>query len=80
MPSRLIPDGSDWKGADGLPPASYVSPDSWTVDLLLTSNGVKDCPAGVTFDWTVTGEGKTETLARHDCAATAEVPKLGCTA
>jgi hypothetical protein len=77
MPSRLIPDGSDWKGDDGLPPPSYVSPDTWTVDLFLTSGGAKNCPADVTFDWTVTGEGKSESLGDHGCTATALVAKLG---
>jgi hypothetical protein len=77
MPHRLFPDNSSWGGDLGLPPASYVNPNDWTVDLSLTSDGKKDCPPGVTFDWTVTLAGKTTTLDSHGCSAQAKVPKLG---
>ena len=77
MPHRLFPDNSNWGGDLGLPPASYVSPNDWTVDLFLTNNGKKDCPSGVTFDWTVTLAGKTTTLDSHGCSVQAKVPMLG---
>jgi hypothetical protein len=77
MPDRLDPQKSNWSGGEGLPPASYVTPDNWTVDLFLTDGGDKTCPSGVAFDWTVKGEGKTETLDTHGCKAQAKVPKLG---
>jgi hypothetical protein len=77
MPHRLYPDNSDWGGELGLPPASYVSPSDWTVELFLTDGDAKTCPSGVTFDWTVTGAGKTITPDTHECRASAQVPKLG---
>ncbi len=77
MPHRLYPDNSDWGGAYGLPPAFYVTPKDWTVDLFLTDGDQKTCPSGVTFDWTVTGEGKTITPDTHECRASVPVPKLG---
>ena len=40
---------------EGLPPASYVYPETWTSSLFLDDNGVKvtSCPTGYTWKWTV---------------------------
>ena len=77
MPARLDYDSSNWSGELGLPPASYVSPADWTVDLFLTDGTSKVCPSGVTWEWKVTREGKTVTLDSNRCSAEAKVPKLG---
>jgi len=77
MPQRLDPDNSSWPGPEGLPPAKYVSPDDWTVNLFLTDGTGKVCPSGVTWEWKVTGGGKTDTLDSNRCTAQAKVAKLG---
>ncbi len=77
MPKRLFTDNSNWGGPEGLPPASYVSPKEWQVDLFLAKGGKSLCPAGVTFEWSVKGNGKPTTLDSHGCTAIAKVPELG---
>ena len=77
MPQRLNPEDSSWPGPQGLPPAKYVSPDDWTVNLFLTDGTGRFCPSGVTWEWKVTGGGKTDTLDSNRCTAQAKVAKLG---
>ena len=77
MATRLDTAHADWGGDAGLPPASYVSPKEWEVFLFLTSNGERVCPAGVTFDWTVSGVGYSKAMFSHACSGYALVPKLG---
>ncbi len=80
MPKRLTsatPAAQNWDVLDGLPPTSEIYPKDWQVDLFLTSGGMPTCPAGVTYVWTVTGGGTTQTLPGTGCRVTATVPRLG---
>ena len=77
MPDRLRAANSAWPGDTGLPPASFVDPKDWTVSLFLTNGSQKTCPAGDTFDWSVSGSGFSSTAGSHGCAVDVQVPKLG---
>jgi lysophospholipase L1-like esterase len=77
MPPRLLPAHSTYGDNDGLPPEPFVNPRSWKVDLFLTDHGKRDCPSGASFDWTVSGDGSSETPRSHACSVTAQVPSLG---
>ena len=77
MPERLTattPTSEHWDISGGMPRVTDISPKDWTVDLFLTDGGSPTCPAGVTFDWTVTGGGATQTLPGTSCKVTAKVP------
>jgi hypothetical protein len=77
MPSRTIPETADWSNPYGLPTAEFVSPRDWQVQLFLTKDGSRTCPTGVTFDWTITGEGSSGTPVSDHCDVNAYVKKLG---
>ena len=75
MPARVAL-GKDNLNAEGLPPASYVYPGSWSSSLFLDDNGVRvtSCPTGYTWKWTVVAvtipSGVTPTITQ---------PADGCT-
>jgi lysophospholipase L1-like esterase len=54
-----------------------VSPRDWQVQLFLTKDGTRTCPTGVTFDWTITGEGSSGSPSSDHCDVNAYVKKLG---
>ena len=47
------------------------------MNLFLTQGTSQACPPDVTFKWTVSGEGQTETLAGDGCKVSASVKRLG---
>ncbi len=79
MPARLSEDrAKTWSESSyGLAPLDYVDPTGWDVNLFVTDGHKPTCPAGVTFKWTVQGDGKTETLPDTGCKVSATVKSLG---
>ncbi|HUC14491.1 MAG TPA: hypothetical protein VMS00_08565 [Acidimicrobiales bacterium] len=85
MPPRLTSQLAKKWGAedpDGLPPKSYVDPDSWRVNLFITEDAKRYCPPGYSYRWTVTGQNWHETYGAYTysgpgCEITVRVPKLG---
>jgi hypothetical protein len=80
MPAHLTPDTpteQEWNVTDGLPPLSDIYPKAWDVELLLTYSGVPACPSGMTYVWTVSGDGKSQVLPGRGCKVHTTVPSLG---
>jgi hypothetical protein len=79
MPARLTStEAQSWKsGSYGLAPLSYADPETWDVTLFLANGGNPTCPSGVSFRWTVTGGGSTDTLPGDGCRVKAKVKRLG---
>ncbi len=79
MPARLTNDEAEsWKdNSYGVGSLGYADPPDWDVTLLLTDGDSPTCPPGVTFKWTVTGGGTTQTLPGDGCRVKAKVKSLG---